>query len=86
MNVFENLRLGKAYDVRDAQYLQTAHKEFDRCRHLCWLINSTDPLEKNKLVELERELFTGNFVMLLPLEILHALSKLSNENFWESLQ
>ena len=61
MSVFENLRCGKSYDVRDEEYLREAHGEIDRCRHLCWLINSTDPLEKNKLVELERELFNGNF-------------------------
>lgn len=60
MNVFENLRAGKHYDVRDAEYLQAAHTEFDRCGHICWKINSTDPLDREKIFELERELFNGN--------------------------
>ena len=60
MSVFENLRAGKHYDVRDEEYLREAHGEFDRCRHLCHLINSTDPLEKEKILQLEKELFNGN--------------------------
>ena len=60
MNVFENLRAGKHYHVLDEDYRREAHGEFDRCAHLCHLINSTDPLEKEKIFELERELFSGN--------------------------
>lgn len=60
MNVFENLRTGKSYDVRDEEYLKQAHGEFDRCAHICWKINSTDPVDKEKILELERELFNGN--------------------------
>lgn len=62
MNVFENLRNGQHYHVfNDADYVREAHGEFNRCRHLCWLINSTDPVDTQKIWELERELFNGNF-------------------------
>ncbi len=43
MSVFENLRNGKSYDIRDEQYLKETHGEMDRCRHLCWKINNIDP-------------------------------------------
>ena len=59
MNVFEKLRRGESYDVRDEEYLREAHGEFDRCRHLCWQINSTDPADQAEIIELERELFNG---------------------------
>ena len=59
MSVFEDLRNGKPYDVRDEQYRKEAHGEFKRCRHLCHRINDTDPDEQEKLLELERELFGG---------------------------
>lgn len=61
MNVFEELRGGKHYNVLDADYKREAHSEFNRCRHLCWMINSTDPNEQQKIWEPERELFNGNF-------------------------
>ncbi len=61
MSVFENLRNGKHYHViNDEDYVREAHGEFARCAHLCHLINKTDPLDKEKLVELERELFNNN--------------------------
>ena len=59
MSVFEDLRNGKSYDIRDAQYLKEAHGEMDRCRHLCWKINSTDPNDRDAIITLERELFGG---------------------------
>ena len=59
MNVFEKLRRGESYDVRDEEYLREAHGEFDRCRHLCWQINSTDPADQAEIIELERKLFNG---------------------------
>lgn len=43
MNVFENLRGGKPYHIYDEDYKRDVHSEIKRCRHLCWLINSTDP-------------------------------------------
>jgi len=61
MNVFENLRNGQHYHVfNDEDYVREAHAEFSRCGHICHLINQTDPLDREKLVELERELFNGN--------------------------
>ena len=60
MSVFENLRDGKHYHVLDEDYQREAHGEFDRCAHLCYLINSTDPRDKTKILELERELFYNN--------------------------
>ena len=60
MNVFERLRAGEHFHVLDNEdYRREAHGEFNRCRHLCWLINSTDPDDQEKIVELERELFNG---------------------------
>ena len=34
MSVFEDLRNGKPYDIRDEVYLKEAHGEMDRCRRL----------------------------------------------------
>lgn len=48
MSVFEDLRNGKPYDVRDEQYKKEAHSEFKRCRHICHAINATDPDEQEK--------------------------------------
>ena len=60
MSVFEDLRNGKPYDVRDEQYKKEAHSEFKRCRHICHEINDTDPDEQEKIVDLETELLNGN--------------------------
>lgn len=57
MSVFEDLRNGKPYDVRDEQYKKEAHSEFKRCRHICHAINATDPDEQEKITALEMELF-----------------------------
>ena len=59
MSVFEKLRSGKPYDVRDAEYKKEAHNEFKRCRHICHEINAIDPNEQEKIVALEKELFNG---------------------------
>ena len=59
MSVFGDLRNGKSYDIRDENYLREAHGEMDRCRHLCWLINQTDPSDRDTIITLERELFGG---------------------------
>ena len=62
MNAFEKLRNGQHCHVtEDEDYVRDAHGEFNRCRHLCWLINQTDPDDTQKIWELERELFNGNF-------------------------
>ena len=60
MNVFENLRAGQHYHVLDEDYKREAHTEFNRCRKICWEINSTNPDDLEKIVALERELFNGN--------------------------
>lgn len=60
MSVFDDLRNGRSYDIRDPEYLRQAHGEMKRCRHLCWKINSTDPDDRESIITLERELFCGN--------------------------
>lgn len=55
-NVFENLRSGIPYDIKDPDYIEQAHGEMDRSRHLCWKISQTDPLEKETIAKLETEL------------------------------
>lgn len=59
MSVFDNLRNGKSIDIRDEDYQKEAHGEMSRCRHICYKINTTDPNEREKIVELEKELFNG---------------------------
>ncbi len=59
MNIFERLRNGEPIDIRDEQYQREAHGEMDRCRQLCYEINSTPPKDKAKIVELENELLNG---------------------------
>ena len=59
MNVFERLHNGEAIDIRDEDYQREAHGEMDRCRQLCFEINSTAPKDKEKIVELENELMNG---------------------------
>ncbi|MBQ7529365.1 sugar O-acetyltransferase [bacterium] len=60
MSVFEDLRNGKSYDIRDEQYIKEAYAEMARCRHLCWKINNTDPNNREEIITLERELFKGD--------------------------
>lgn len=57
MSVFEDLQNGESYDIRDPRYQEEVHGEIDRCDHLCWEINGTDPAKKERLCELEGELF-----------------------------
>ncbi|MBQ3450313.1 MAG: sugar O-acetyltransferase [Synergistaceae bacterium] len=59
MSLFEDLRNGIAYDIRDEKYLSEVHGEMKRCRRLCWKINSTDPDDREKIIALEKELFNG---------------------------
>ena len=53
MNVFERLHSGEAIDIRDEDYQREAHGEMDRCRQLCFEINSTAPKDREKIIELE---------------------------------
>ncbi|MBR4195529.1 MAG: hypothetical protein IKQ95_02310 [Synergistaceae bacterium] len=59
MSVFDDLRNGIPYDIRDPEYLREAHGEMSRCRNLCWRINSTNPDDRDSILTLERELFGG---------------------------
>lgn len=59
MSVFEDLKNGMAYDIRDEKYQEEVHGEIDRCDHLCWEINTTDPADKDRIRELENKLFNG---------------------------
>lgn len=59
MSVFEKMRNGQAYDIRDADYQKEVHGEIDRARHLNFLINQTDPDDKNRITELEKQLLTS---------------------------
>lgn len=60
MNVFEEMRAGKAYDIRDEAYQEQVHGEIDRNSYLCQQINQTDTRDKETLRKLESELFYGN--------------------------
>lgn len=59
MSVFEDLKNGQSYDIRDPQYQKEVHGEIDRCDHLCWKINTTDPSDKEQLKAMEKELFNS---------------------------
>lgn len=66
MNTFEKFLAGEELDIRDSQYIEEANAEMARCRHLCWQINQTDPADRERIVELERELVAdqgeGSFI------------------------
>ncbi|KZL38864.1 DapH/DapD/GlmU-related protein [Secundilactobacillus collinoides] len=59
MSVFDDLRNGQSYDIRNEDYQREVHGEIDRCDHICWEISQTDPADKDKLVALENELMGG---------------------------
>ncbi|MFD0897830.1 DapH/DapD/GlmU-related protein [Loigolactobacillus binensis] len=59
MSVFADLQNGKTYDIRDENYQKEVHGEIDRCDHICFEINNTDPANKAQLVDLENELLAG---------------------------
>lgn len=54
--VFEELRSGQHYDIRDEKYVREVHSEIGRCRHICWEINSTDPNNVETITKKEHEL------------------------------
>ena len=60
MSVFEDLRKGMHYDVRDPKYRKEVWNEIMRCRHLCHAVSAVDPYETERVTELEKELFNGN--------------------------
>ncbi len=59
MSVFDDLRNGRPYDIRDENYQREVHGEISRCRHLCYEINAADPADTDKIIELENELLNG---------------------------
>lgn len=54
--VYEEMRNGAHYDIRDAKYQEEVHSEIDRCRHICWEINNIDPNDREKLKAKEHKL------------------------------
>ena len=59
MNVFEEMRQGKAYDIRNKDYQKQVHGELDRCGYLCQQINLTDTRDKAEIRRKEMELLDG---------------------------
>ena len=59
MDVFEEMRHGKAYDIRDAAYQAQVHGEIDRCTHLCQEISLCDSRRKDEILAKERALLAG---------------------------
>lgn len=59
MSVFEKMRNGQAYNIKDADYQKEVHGEIDRARHINFLINQTDPNDKERIMELEKRLLTS---------------------------
>lgn len=59
MSVFENLRNGASYSVTDPDYQREAAGEMRRSHHINFLINQTDPDDRARIVELEKELMTA---------------------------
>ena len=67
MSVFEELHHGIPYDIRDPKYQEEVHREIGRCDHICWQIRQSDPADRKRLIELEKELFqdtqgTGSYL------------------------
>ncbi len=54
--VFEELKNGQHYDIRDEKYVEQVHSEIARCRHICWEINQMDPDKKEAITKKEHEL------------------------------
>lgn len=73
MNVFEEMRQGKPYDIRDKDYQEQVHGEINRCSYLCQQINRMDPREQDEIQEKEKELFDGRLeegtYLMPPLQI-----------------
>ena len=55
-SVFDRLRAGEHIHILDPDYRREVHGEIARCRHLCFLANSTDPADAARIGEIEDEL------------------------------
>lgn len=73
MNIFEEMRGGEHYDIRDPKYQAEARSEMRRCGSICHKINATDPMETEKIIALEKELLDGRLekgtFLMPPLQI-----------------
>ena len=58
-DVFEEMRKGAAYDIRQEDYVEQVHSELGRCARLCQEINATDVRDREKILEQEKELLSG---------------------------
>jgi acetyltransferase-like isoleucine patch superfamily enzyme len=59
LNVFEQIQKGEPYDIRQEDYQRDVHGEIGRCDHICWELRMTDPSDRERLLDLETELFNG---------------------------
>ena len=58
-DIFERLRSGEPiHMINVKEYQEVAHKEMERCRKQCFVINTTFP-ETARILALENELFLG---------------------------
>lgn len=55
-SVFDRLAAGEHVHILAPDYRREVHGEIARCRHLCFLVNSTDPADAARIGELEDEL------------------------------
>ena len=59
INVFEEMRKGAAYDIRQEDYVEQVHSELNRCASLCQEINATDVNDKESILKQEKELLSN---------------------------
>ncbi|WP_251546513.1 DapH/DapD/GlmU-related protein [Limosilactobacillus caecicola] len=59
MSVFEQIRNGQAYNIKDEDYQREVHGEINRSRDLNFLINQTRPSDTEQLNKLEEQLLTA---------------------------
>jgi len=59
MSVFEIIQSGIPYDIRNQDYQAEVHGEIDRSDRICWQIRKIDPIKKDRIRELETQLFCG---------------------------
>lgn len=73
INVFEEMRQGKPYDIRDAAYQEQVRSEIDRCNYLCQQINQCDTRKIDEIRAMEQELVGGHLpegtFLIPPLQI-----------------
>ena len=59
VNVFEEMRKGAAYDIRQEDYVEQVHSELNRCARLCQKINTADVNDKDNILKQEKELLSN---------------------------